>query len=269
MAISNPIDIGSTSAGTALTTTGAVPAGGKVWFVISWFLLTSSLTSVSDGGSTVITIDKQILNGANGLALCSADYPAGLASGATITPTISGGTPADLQIAAMYSTGVQTNAAAAYGAVSATANSATVWNSTNITVANGDILIGGSKWEDSTPASSTPSGGNTEVHDFNGGGGFASTTVYQIGTGAGIAGSGTWSLTSGATSGITAVAVAYKAALAGGGPPSSFTGLPRVQMFMAPGSPYLSFGTAGFPPVAGLAPHEAIYLQAVNRSSTT
>jgi hypothetical protein len=218
VAISNPVSIGTavngaSSSTIALTTTGAVTAGAKIWVVVGWFQTPGgTLTSVADGTNTY-TIDVQGVNTDDGLAICQADCPAGLAGSSTITATFNTA-KLDRHICAMYSTGVTTGAGAAYNPVSQN-QSGTAWSSTTHVVNNGDIHIGGSHWEDSAGATSTPSGGNTEVHDFTTGGGSSVTSVYQIGTGASIAASGTWSLASGAT-GLRSSAVAYSASGAAG-----------------------------------------------------
>jgi hypothetical protein len=223
MAISNPAAIftpvapAGAASTVAATTNVTIPAGAKVWLVITWFVNIDALSSASDGGTATYTIDHQGANGNNHVAIVQADYPAGLASGATITATFATAFPTDRQMAGFYSTGVQANAAAAYGAIGAGVNTASVWNSGNVTVLNGDILIGASKWEDSVPQTSTPSGGNTEIADWNAGGGYATTATYQIGTGAAIAASGTWSNTSAGTSGTRTAAAANKAAAAAAG----------------------------------------------------
>jgi hypothetical protein len=233
MAISVPLTTGTATLGATggtipFTTTATIPAGGKHWVVVGWFFTTTTVTGISDGTNTY-TVDVQGNTGDCSLAIASADCPAGLASGTVVTATFGSASTADRQICGMYSTGVQSGVGAAYGAVSQNQGSTATWSSTATTTNNGDILIGGSHWEDGAPATDTPSGGNTEVHDFSTGGGSSVTTVYQIGTGASIAAQGTWSLTAGAT-GLRSSAVAYKAAPSAGG-----IVLHQSVPFMAPG----------------------------------
>lgn len=237
MAISNPTAVGNlaqdaTSSTIATTTTGTIPAGAKIWVVVGWFG-TSTLSSISDGTNSY-TIDQQSKSGGGNTSasISSADAPSGLASGTTITATFSAATAGDRSIGIFYSTGVQTGAGAAYGATGAnSASSSTAWATGNITVASGDILIGFSHWEDSsTTTSSTPGGSNQEIIDWPSGGtaGSAQTAVYQIGTGAAIQGSGTWSnACSAGVDPTRSVAVAYKAAAATGQPPV-FRAIPFV-----------------------------------------
>jgi len=211
--IATPITPGTTNATMALTTNASVASGGKVWVFVSWFHSTVTLNGVSDGGSTVFTIDHQSKNGSTGVAIISADYPAGFASGGTLTATFSASGAADQQMAAFYSTGVLSGSGAGYGAIGGSNNASTTWDAGATTVLNGDILIGLSKFEDSVTTTSTPTGGNTELADWNNAGGFASTVTYQIGTGASIHAQGTWSNTSAASLGTRSCSVAYTAAV--------------------------------------------------------
>ena len=210
--IATPITPGTTGSTMALTTNASVASGGKVWVFVTWFHSTVTLTSVGDGGSTVFTIDHQSKNGSTGVAIVSADYPTGFASGGTLTATFSAASAADQQMAAFYSTGVLSGTDAGYGAIGGSNNSSTSWDAGATTVLNGDILIGVSKFEDSLPTTSTPTGGNTELADWNNGGGFATTVTYQSGTGAPIHAQGTWSNTSAASLGTRSASVAYTAA---------------------------------------------------------
>ena len=102
---------------------------------------------------------------------------------------------------------------AGYGAIGGSNNASTTWDAGATTVLNGDILIGLSKFEDSVTTTSTPTGGNTELADWNSGSGFASTVTYQNGTGASIHAQGTWSNTSAASLGTRSCSVAYTAAV--------------------------------------------------------
>lgn len=182
-----------------------------MWALLGWFSTTVTLSSVTDGTNSY-TIDRQGRNFGVNFAVCSADCPAGITN-PTITATFSATVP-DRKIAAMYSSGVVVGGGATYGAVSnGQTTGATNWTSTATAVTNGDILIGGSHWEDSVQPTNTASGGNTEVHDWNDGvSGSAATSCFQIGTGASIAAQGTWSTGAGApNSGIFSVAVAYSA----------------------------------------------------------
>ena len=210
--LGTPVVPGTTNATIALTTNASASSGSKVWVLVTWFHSTVTLNSVGDGGSTVYTIDHQSKNGSTGVAIVSADYPSGFASGGTLTATFSASGAADQQMAAFYSTGVLSGSGAGYGAIGGSNNSSTTWDAGATTVLNGDILIGLSKYEDSLASTSTPTGGNTELADWNAGSGFASTVTYQIGTGSSIHAQGTWSNTSAASLGTRSASVAYTAA---------------------------------------------------------
>lgn len=212
MAISTPATLGTAatvanSTTQTFNTTATVPSGGKIWVVVGWFDGTATLSSIT-GGSLTWTIDIQGKNGSVGRAICQADAPAGLASGTTITANFSSGT-ADRFMSGAYATGVATGASSDYGAVSQN-QSVAGWSSTTTTVSAGDVLIGGSHTSQASGSpTSTAGGGNTELDDITTADGDSTTTTYQMGTGAAIAASGTWT-----GSGFTnrSSAVAYMAA---------------------------------------------------------
>ena len=210
-ALATAVVPGTTNATIALTSTATVPSSSKIWAIVTWFHSTVTLSSVA-GGSLSWTIDHQSKNGSTGVAIVSADAPSGLASSTTITATFSASGAADQQMAAYSSTGVLSGVGAAYGAIGGSNNASTSWDAGATTVLSGDILIGVSKFEDSVTTTSTPTGGNTELEDWNSGSGFATTTTYQIGTGASIHAQGTWSNTSAASLGTRSASVAYTAA---------------------------------------------------------
>lgn len=218
MAISNPVSIGTNaldaSAGSiALTTTGAVPSGARIWVVVgAAFGGSESLSSVGDTVNTY-AVDYSVV-GVGGpeclVAIASADAASGLSSGATITATLSASLP-DRSIIAFYSTGVTTGTSADYGAVANNQSSVSAWLTTAVTVTSGDILLSASKFENSSPASSTATGGNSLIANASSGGaGSGLVAVYRIGTGASVSGGGTWDGTC-ATNGIENIAVAYSA----------------------------------------------------------
>lgn len=218
MAISVPASIGTPVNGAngttvALTTNVVIPAGAKVWIIVTSFDSANTVSGISDGGATVYTLDKQHVTGSCRGCIAQADYPSGLASGATITATFTGGGALDPQIAGFYSTGVKTDNTAAYSPLGAGTGTGTTYDAGAVTVANGDILIVCSKWEDSSPPTHTATGGNNELADWNNGSGYASAVSYQFGTGASIHGQGTW--TADAVNGVIGVSVAYTAAVSG------------------------------------------------------
>jgi hypothetical protein len=201
VAISNPVTIGqnvpvSPSALGTVThnSTAVVPSGGKIFTWVRWWSTPlATLDSITYGG-TAGTVHFTVTNGANRAAFCSFDAVSGLPNASAITGTFSTTGADSRYIASAYSTGVAT------GAPTATAQSTTgttTWSAGPLTVPSGSILIGGSGNGTgvnlSNTGTNTPSGGNTEIHDFNVAGDSGLTTCYQIGTGASISSSGTWS----------------------------------------------------------------------------
>lgn len=195
MAISIPVSLGTAAtvatASTQTFNTGAItPAGAKIFVVVGWFDATATLSSIT-GGSLTWTIHIQGKNGNVAQAICSADAPAGLASGTTITANFSINTP-DRFMSGFYATGVAPGnpyATPSFG------NAVAGWTSNATTVNAGDILVGGSH---TSQASGSPTsgatGGNTEIHDISTADGDSLTTTYQIPlTTSSIAATGTWS----------------------------------------------------------------------------
>lgn len=217
--MANPTDSGRNTpaeGGSAISfsfnTTRTIVSGERIWVIISWFG-TQTLSSFSGGGLTW-TIDSQQANGSQHIGLAYADAPSGLTSGTTITGTLSATAAASGHIASMAGTGWSTGAALARN--SATMSGAS-YSSGTVSVATGDVLVGGISGGDSpTPGggNNTPSGGNTEVHDYapSPAAGSMQATEYQIGSGTSIAisGTGTPADLSGAT-----LAVSFAAAAAG------------------------------------------------------
>lgn len=195
MAISAPTDIGTVvtvaNSGTqAFNTTVTIPPGAKVWVVVGWFDAVVTLSSVGGGGLTW-TIDHQGKNGSVGIAIVSADAPAGVASGTTITATYSAGT-ADRFMLGGYATGVKVGVGAAYGATGAN-DAVAAWSSTGVTINSGDILIGASHTSQASGSpTNTPT--STEVQgDISAADGDSAVMVWGTGAGASLAASGSWS----------------------------------------------------------------------------
>lgn len=120
----------------AATTNVAVASGARIFVGVSWFQATEALASVS-GGSLTWTIVTQVQNGNQGVALCIADAPSGLASGSTITANFT--TVAGFRaIVAASLTGGTTGAA--QGAATATGSSAAHTVNVTTTTANAIVL---------------------------------------------------------------------------------------------------------------------------------
>lgn len=149
----------------ALVTTTAVAADGKIFIDVGIFGA-ETLSSVSGGGLTW-NVDLKASNGSEHYARASADAPAGLASGTTITATFTGSTSGDRSISGFSATGVATGTTYD-GTNSSTAGAGASWSSGSITTANADdILVGGGTEDGSGTATATPNSGYTEANDFN------------------------------------------------------------------------------------------------------
>jgi hypothetical protein len=173
----------------SFNTTRLINAGEKVWVFVSWFNASTTLSSVIASG-LAFTIDSQQANGGDKIALAWADANSNISSGTTITANLSAaGDSAD--ICGFAAPGWAVGAALSRNS----GTSGQTWTSGTIAVATGDILVGGCYGDGagSLPPYNTPSGGNTEVHDFGVGAASDSGTAteYQIGSGTSIAAQGT------------------------------------------------------------------------------
>jgi hypothetical protein len=212
-------ELADDTAGTtvAFNTSQTVASNGFIVLSVTWIVTAGQTLSTVSGGGLTWAIDKQGGIGGAGqsnAAIISAQAPAGLASGTTITATYSASTPGARAICGTSFTGVL-SAAALDTTNGPTLNSGTAWATGSTTLLAGSVLVACSV--DVTDLhTSTVTAPSVEAHDF-GDGGFAETTCYQIGTTAGsYTVAGTWS--SSAT-GLTNAA-AYKAA-----PTAADTGL--------------------------------------------
>lgn len=209
--IGAPVSIGSlTPAGTSsttsvLTTTAAVPAGGKILLAIGWFSATGTLSSVTATGGLTGGIEIQQVNGSYHMALAYIDCPAGLASGSTVTATFSAGATSRY-LQASYITGAATGGG--YGDISGT-QTATQWTSGNLTTnpAAGDLVFSGSYNGSgvSTPTHND-SFGFKEIADQNIATDTGMVSQYRFAAGGvAVAGQGYWTV----SSPLINVAVAY------------------------------------------------------------
>lgn len=177
----------------ALTTTAAVPSGGKIILAFAWYHASNVLSSVGDNGPGLdYRIDQQGQQANDHLAIVSADAPSGMSSGVVITAQITSGSSRYAQ--GCYVTGAQTGDVD-YAGAGANGTTAAAWSAGPVTVTNGDILMSACYLEaPSSTLGNTPSGGNSEVTGADQGIAADSELVfcYQAGTGASISGSGTW-----------------------------------------------------------------------------
>lgn len=206
-------DIGSFAADTsgttvAFTTTAAVAAGGFIVLTITDLTGAGQVPSSVSGGGLTWTVDKTGLGGsASGIGIASAQAPAGLASGTTITATYSASTAGARSICGMSFLGVKTSAPV--GVTDNHSNATgTAWTTNSMTVSAGSVIVACAQ-NTTNLFTSTPTAPAVEAHDF-GSGGFSQTTVYLIDGGSGGAHTlaGTWS----SSANSDTVAVEYLAA---------------------------------------------------------
>lgn len=200
----------------AFTTGSNVASGGRIVLGVGWWDSSTTLSSVA-GGSLTWTIHAQGKAGASNmhLAIVSAPAPSGLASGTTITATMSDANAFIRQIAGISFTGIDTGTPVdVAGTAAFTTPAAAGWATGSLSVAAGSVVVGLGYTED-TNRTSTATAPSTEFVDrviasapssFTGG--------YRIESGAGsVTVAGTWS----STSTSSALGVAFAAAAGGGG----------------------------------------------------
>jgi len=191
----------------ALTTTAAAAAHSRVFVFVQWNNSTRTLTSVSGGGLTW-TVDIQAKEANNEhLAIASADNPAGLAAGATITATFSGSAGHGLIAGASF-TGVSAQTPLDATA-SSTGSGSRTWSATLTTQNASDLVLAVSTIDANT--TSTTSQPATEIHDYGDVNYYAwQTSAYQTTTSPGTqTTTGTWAANTNATGNLT-ITAAYK-----------------------------------------------------------
>lgn len=222
MAIAFGAAIGNASAGpasgttVAITTTGAVPAGGRVILEVGW---ANAVTPTGSGGGLSWAVDHTVANSNLRVAILSADAPAGVAASTVLTVTFSGSAFARTATAC-YFTGI---AAASYadGTAGGTGTSNPWTTSAGITTTNADDVIVAVAWIDFRNTTSTATGSFLEALEYydaieNG----TYTVAYRIVSSTGTyTPTGTW-----ASDGQPwqVAAVAYKAAAAAAAAPTLY-----------------------------------------------
>jgi hypothetical protein len=220
----------------AFTTTVAVPAGDFITLDIGAAYTSGSptVTGIADDAVSHLTwtIDKQASAAVVGpnvglVAKASAQAPAGLPSGTTITATFSASAAGGRSIAGSSFTGVATSSPVD-GTPPAVASftATTAWATNAATIAAGSLLSG-MAWQATSNFTSVPTSPSIEEYDINGGAGsFSATGAYRIEvSGGSFTVAGTWS---GSSSGL-ALAVAYLAAAGGASSastPRNFNAIP-------------------------------------------
>lgn len=200
----------------AFTTTGTVAAGGFIAVGVGWFSIAGAATLLSvAGGSLSWNPDKQGF-AADGSERCvgiaSAQAPAGLASGTTITATFS--EAADGQsIGGASFTGVKTSSPVDGTPLGPTNSAVAAWSTGNYTIADGSVIFAAcfNQNVDTAGANNTATAPSVETWDIgiDTPGGFGLCGEYRIeSTGGPFPVAGTWATADGNTN----IAVAYLAA---------------------------------------------------------
>jgi hypothetical protein len=143
-----------------VTTTAAAAAGSKIFACFSWWNSGVATLTVAGGGLTWSSRVQVNGGGGDRYAIWSADAPAGLASGSTITSTIGVGGGGQFLNVVSY-TGLATGTTA--DATNTATGTGASWSSGSATNISADALfIGGAGVEATTSTTSTPTAG-TEI----------------------------------------------------------------------------------------------------------
>lgn len=197
-----------TAATIADTTTSSVAAGRKVIAVVSWYG-SQTLSSVSGGGLTW-TVHGQTSGSEYKMAYASADAPAGLASGVTITATLSGSAFArSLNLSSCDGLELNTNAPVDGSNFPAPAFLDSAW-SVAVTTANATDVLFGAAWVTFlAPSGMAATAPATEVYEWADSDNGVHQRVY---TELSSTGSQTIGGTFTATKTLVAAAIAFKTA---------------------------------------------------------
>jgi hypothetical protein len=191
----------------AFTTNQIVAAGSFIVVCIGWFT-SVTLSSVAGGGLSWL-IDKQGSGGdaSDGNAIVSAQAPAGLASGVTITATLSGATSPARAIGGSSFTGIATSSPVDVTA-GPTQVSTAAWSTGNMAIVAGSLIVA-VDFNEGTNSGNTPTAPSAELWERTHADGFECVAEYRIESSAGsYAVAGTF----GAATKNNNVGVAYLAA---------------------------------------------------------
>lgn len=149
----------------AFNTTATVASGGFIVVVIGWFGGTPSLSSVS-GGSLTWAVDVTGFGGSlpSALAIASAQAPAGLASGTTLTITLTDVAVGKFATALSF-TGVKTSSALDGIPPAQTENTTAGWATGSYSIQAGSVIVGG-VWQDNV-STNTPVAPSLEASEQN------------------------------------------------------------------------------------------------------
>lgn len=216
--IGTPINLTNSASTIALTTNVAIAAGDFIVVGFGWADQGTTLNSVAGGGLSW-TVDEQVQHTDAIFDCCgiaSAQAPSGLASGTTITATLSAACTERIAGGASF-TGVASSSPIDthnHGQDSVGGSGSNTWSSGNVSLLASSMLVSigyGENTTNSTPVSGTEAWQAFTSHSEGG------AMNYNIATTAGTyVNSGTWS----AVTRWCFCNVAYKAAAGGGGGPT-------------------------------------------------
>lgn len=159
------LEASGTSTTIAVNTTGVIASGDFLVACVG-FATGETLSSIA-GGSLTWSIDKNGIDGGSfaGCAICSAQCPAGLASGTTITATFTG-TCSTRSLGMSVFSGVKTSSPVDGTPIGIlTMASVQPWSTGNYAIAAGSVIVGISL-DVATSTTNTPTAGS-ELWDTN------------------------------------------------------------------------------------------------------
>jgi hypothetical protein len=211
-ALFTPVTANTSSTTIAGTTNVTVASGGFIELGVHWFGLSAAPTITTSGGGLTWVTDQQVqVNSGYGTARISAQAPAGLASGTTITVTIGTVASTERYLAGFSFTGVATSSAKDQSN-GTTGNATAAWSGGAVTLTAAGHVDGSGTTDTSGAATETPSTGYVEFTTSGHYGlvaaGASMCNVYRTdGASGGLyTAGGTWNA-SGSTTGVT---VSYK-----------------------------------------------------------
>jgi hypothetical protein len=161
IALDQPLgqNLATTGTTVTVTTTATAAAGSKIFAYFSWWNSGSATLTVAGGGLTWSSRVQVNGGGGDRYAIWSADAPAGLASGSTITARPGPAAAGSSSTVVSY-TGLATGTAA--DATNTATGTGASWSSGSATNLSADALFIGGSGNETTSTTSTPTAG-TEI----------------------------------------------------------------------------------------------------------
>lgn len=174
----------------SITTGAAVPAGGFIVVGVGWFA-SSSVPTVS-GGGLIWTTDKEDAVGSIGVLIASAQAPAGLAGGTTITAAVAAWGAVAIIMGGSSFTGVKTSNPVDGTPDGPNSVGTAVWTSGSYAISAGSVLY--TNCYNPNNITNTPTAPSLEAWEVdNGGGPYAAVAEYRIeGSAGSYVNAGTW-----------------------------------------------------------------------------